>query len=1362
MTKRSNGRARISAAALSAVLATSALTAVGAPAHAADAITITPNPGYQGAAFEGWGTSLVWFANATGGYPENIRQDLFDKVFGEDGLRLNIARYNIGGGNASDVPGYLRPGGAVEGWWNPDLGESDAQGTITSKFDDRDRYRDAWDGSDLSHYNLDADATQRWWLDALKDTVTKWEAFSNSPPYFLTESGFTSGGLWDGNKEQLPDADIDAFVEYLATVTEQLEKSHGIKFDTIDPFNEPNTNYWSTQLGGNGWPTSASRQEGAHIGPEKQDKVIQALDARLKAPRTTTDAVISAMDETNPGTFVRNWNGWSQDSKDAVDQLNVHTYGTSDRVMVRDIAKYSDKPLWMSEVEGNWISGGFNQANIDNGIGLASHIIGDLRELEPTAWVLWQPVEDLYNMEKVEKLNWGSVFIDFDCNADGNSERRLADGDADPSCKVLTNSKFDTLRNFTHYITPGDHIVPTNNTSTTAAVTADQQGVNLVHANSANAERQIVLDLSRFANVDGATVTPIVTTESPADQISKNALIEGTKVSVDPVSKTATLTVPAKSVTTFVVEGVSGVADDAPLLRDGHDYQITGLGSGRALTASATDNKSPGTTIKAASAELIENQVWSVTSLTKGQSDRERITLQDRTGRYLAADSSGTRMVEATAQEAASDREFQWIPTTTNGFDYSLLSAGMPQVLDVNGQSSAEGASVGTWSSGNGQHQRWTLLDTELISVDPIVLNTTAGVPAELPATVVPNYSYGAAAPVAVTWDTTNVDWNKTGIITITGSGIDLFGNAFDSAKATVEIGGFTSTDPVSLTVHAAASLAVVKESAPTVVPAQIGSSENRFDAAVTWDWSGLTQADLDKNGTLTVPGSVKSAEGDVAATLTIFVTAATAKNIAPQSTPSATFVEPGYSMSGTINGVYNDKAWSNWKSEKNPQETLTYVLSQPESVGSAKMYFFKDGSSTSWAKTVTPQFRAPGSTEWTSLAPVSTTADKTDDAPVFEFDLGGVQAEAVRFVLDFMPQSHMIVSEVEIFANAASSADNADLARLTVGGADVANFDTATQTYSVQVTGSEFPLVTGVARDSAATVKVTQASGDSQVATITVTSADGEVTKEYTVNFDRVVALSTPTISGSPYIGATLTADATTDPADAALEFVWSADGKEITGADKATFEVPEDLLGAKVSVTVTATAPDFVTAEASSQEVEIVTVPEVVYTPKVDFGAAATGAILAPGAPLSVKISEGRPEAEVTLQLHSTPRTLTNGILDQAGAATLASAIPADTSAGDHQLIVIVDGQIAGTSDITVKATDPGETPGDGNGQTPGDGNGVKPGDKEPSTDGNKSPSDDDLARTGFAGSAWLIGAASLLVAGAGAMILRNRRSI
>ncbi len=61
------------------------------------------DPSYQQQEFEGWGTSLVWFANATGGYPEPVRRQLVDMLFGEDGLDLNIARYNIGGGNAPDV-----------------------------------------------------------------------------------------------------------------------------------------------------------------------------------------------------------------------------------------------------------------------------------------------------------------------------------------------------------------------------------------------------------------------------------------------------------------------------------------------------------------------------------------------------------------------------------------------------------------------------------------------------------------------------------------------------------------------------------------------------------------------------------------------------------------------------------------------------------------------------------------------------------------------------------------------------------------------------------------------------------------------------------------------------------------------------------------------------------------------------------------------------------------------------------------------------------------------------------------------------------------------------------------------------------
>src|SRR5690625_5155537 len=157
--------------------------AAPAPAEAADSVTVTPNPWYQSDPFEGWGTSLVWMADATGGYPDALREQLYQMVFGEDGLDLNIARYNIGGENASDVTDYLRPGGAVDGYWAQDTtGELYGAATTVA---DRDQILQAWDPDNPDHYDFTADATQRWWVEQLAedDQITHWEVFANSAPY---------------------------------------------------------------------------------------------------------------------------------------------------------------------------------------------------------------------------------------------------------------------------------------------------------------------------------------------------------------------------------------------------------------------------------------------------------------------------------------------------------------------------------------------------------------------------------------------------------------------------------------------------------------------------------------------------------------------------------------------------------------------------------------------------------------------------------------------------------------------------------------------------------------------------------------------------------------------------------------------------------------------------------------------------------------------------------------------------------------------------------------------------------------------------------------------------------------------------
>ncbi|MBL1066944.1 glycoside hydrolase [Streptomyces sp. 7-21] len=670
------------AAAAAAALATTGLLAAGplpgagaaepaAGAGAANGVTVTPDPSYQGQPFEGWGTSLVWFANATGDYPDEIREELARLLFSDEGLALNIARYNIGGGNAPDVADYLRAGGAVEGWWRAPEG--------TTRED-----TDWWSADDPDDWNPDADATQRWWVERIKDEIDHWEAFSNSPPWFMTVSGYVSGGFDPGTDQLRPDAVAD-FAAYLTGVVERLEEAHGIEVDTLDPFNEPNTDYWGTQLGPDGEPVGG-RQEGAHMGPELQQRVIRALAGELRA--SETGAVISAMDETNPATFAANWESYPAEVRDLVGQLNVHTYGTSGRTAVRDIAKAQGAPLWMSEVGGDWDPDGQDFTDMASGLGLAQHITDDLRELEPTAWVFWQPVEDYNNMapggEFPEGGNWGSIQIPFDCTA----------GDTLETCPIRTNTKFDTARNFTHYIQPGDRLIATDEPSSTAAVTADGRGATVVHVNGTDEAREVTLDLSKFGRVaPGATVTPVVTDAS-------GALAEQAPVPV--TGGSATVTVPAESVTTFLIDGVAGVAPDAAAFQPGQEYQLTGVQSGRALAAD-----DDGTVVIRDADPADPSQSWRVRKLTRGHDNQQRYELSSGAGLGQLAVRDGELVLQP--RQGRPDAAAQWISSTTGDGTFTFVNAATGHVLDVTGQATHDGAPVSVWPPSSGANQLWAV-----------------------------------------------------------------------------------------------------------------------------------------------------------------------------------------------------------------------------------------------------------------------------------------------------------------------------------------------------------------------------------------------------------------------------------------------------------------------------------------------------------------------------------------------------------------------------------------------------------------------------------------------------------------------------
>ena len=125
------------------------------------------NPAVRHQTFEGWGTSLGWWANHVGGWSADARDAVVEAVVDPaTGLGYNLFRYNIGGG---ENPTHQHMGAFKE---MP--GFEPSAGTWT------------WD----------ADANQRAILQRIVErggTGIFLEAFSNSPPYWMTTSGCASG-----------------------------------------------------------------------------------------------------------------------------------------------------------------------------------------------------------------------------------------------------------------------------------------------------------------------------------------------------------------------------------------------------------------------------------------------------------------------------------------------------------------------------------------------------------------------------------------------------------------------------------------------------------------------------------------------------------------------------------------------------------------------------------------------------------------------------------------------------------------------------------------------------------------------------------------------------------------------------------------------------------------------------------------------------------------------------------------------------------------------------------------------------------------------------------------------------------------
>ena len=465
--------------------------------------------------FQGFGTSFCWWPNRLG-YSDILAEKsataFYDK---EKGLGLTIIRYNIGGGDDPTHDHITRTDSKVPGYAvNPNYDSS------TKTY--------SWE------YDWSKDFNQR---NVLLKSVAKnpkeiiVEAFSNSPPYFMTNSGCSSGSVnaWDDN---LKINAYEAFSQYLADVAEHFKNNWGIKFQSISPMNEPYTNYWGAY---------SNKQEGCHFDQgDSQSNIIIELKKALDK-KGLSDIEISATDETNIYIQFYSYHRLSNEAKNIVTRIDTHSYGGSMRYDLRELAQSEGKNLWMSEVDGG-DRAGTNPGEMGAALWLANRIILDLNGLRPSSWIIWQVIDNHICKEGYDGKQ-DSGMVDLNGGYWG-----VAVADHDNSNIILTQ-KYYAFGQFSRYIRPGYTIISCSGNSVAAY---DKEGKKLVivATNTAGSDKTADFKLNSFSKV-GNNVKVIRTSGSVST---------GEKwAELDPLTtygKGFNAVLKANSITTYIVEDV--------------------------------------------------------------------------------------------------------------------------------------------------------------------------------------------------------------------------------------------------------------------------------------------------------------------------------------------------------------------------------------------------------------------------------------------------------------------------------------------------------------------------------------------------------------------------------------------------------------------------------------------------------------------------------------------------------------------------------------------------------------------------------------------------------------------------------------
>ena len=458
--------------------------------------------------FKGWGTSLCWWANRIG-YSEKMVKDSARLFFSPDGLGLNIMRYNIGGGDDPTHNHITRTDSDMPGWL-----KKDENGEL--------------------YYDLTADSFQLNILRAAYNAAGEdayVEAFSNSPPYFMTVSGCSSGSK-NAVANNLKKSCVADFAEYLACVCQYINDELGIKISSLAAMNEPFTNYWRAY---------SPKQEGCHVSPGRMQSLLLCETAAAIRKAGLSQVAVTASDETNTKRQNIALKRLSDEAWECVDRISTHTYEKATAGVAKTAAE-KHKPLWMTETDWS-ATAGENAGEMAPALWLGKKIIEDLSVLKAEAWVIWQIVaayisqkeykgrRDMPSLPDLNEGYWGTAFADTDKE------------------EIILTQKYYGFGQFSRYMRPGSQLIEVDR-DTLACYDKEKEELSVVCLNCRSQDLPVTLSLRGFLCEDGKVRA--VRTSSGGSTAERWAQTEAPVC----VKNAFSYTLKGNSITTFIISDV--------------------------------------------------------------------------------------------------------------------------------------------------------------------------------------------------------------------------------------------------------------------------------------------------------------------------------------------------------------------------------------------------------------------------------------------------------------------------------------------------------------------------------------------------------------------------------------------------------------------------------------------------------------------------------------------------------------------------------------------------------------------------------------------------------------------------------------